>query len=168
MHTAARVSTANRFMRKKRLATGCVTENTVTGAGSGRLQLAHMSILQQSKLTGFVATVKPDAAKDFYADILGLTLIEDSRYALVFDSNGTMVRVQKVKEFSPQPFTALGWNVADIQAAVAELTQRGVKMLKTEFVEQDALGIWTTPDGSRIAWFLDPDGNTLSLAQMGS
>jgi predicted enzyme related to lactoylglutathione lyase len=127
-----------------------------------------MSILQQSKVTGFLATVKPDAAKDFYANVLGLTLTGESQYALVFDSNGTMVRIQKVKEFSPQPFTALGWNVTDIETAVAELTSHGVKMVKTEFVQQDPLGIWTTPDGSRVAWFLDPDGNTLSLAQMNS
>jgi predicted enzyme related to lactoylglutathione lyase len=79
-----------------------------------------------------------------------------------------MVRIQKVKEFSPQPFTALGWNVTDIETAVAELTSHGVKMVKTEFVQQDPSGIWTTPDGSRVAWFLDPDGNTLSLAQMSS
>jgi predicted enzyme related to lactoylglutathione lyase len=30
---------------------------------------------------------------------------------------------------------------------------------------QDALGIWTAPDGARVAWFLDPDGNNLSLTQ---
>jgi predicted enzyme related to lactoylglutathione lyase len=32
-------------------------------------------------------------------------------------------------------------------------------------MEQDDLGIWTTPGGDRIAWFTDPDGNVLSLTQ---
>lgn len=63
-------------------------------------------------------------------------------------------------------FTALGWNVDDIDAVIKELAGRGVEMMKLEFLPQDALGVWTTPEGSKIAWFSDPDGNTLSLAQM--
>jgi len=125
-----------------------------------------MSILLQNKVTAFVATTNAEAAKNFYTGTLGLTFVEDGPYALVFDSNGIMLRVQKVKEFAPQPFTALGWNVDDIEAAIKELTGRGVEMIKLEFLPQDALGVWTTPDGSKIAWFYDPDGNTLSLAQM--
>jgi hypothetical protein len=33
-------------------------------------------------------------------------------------------------------------------------------------MDQDELGVWTSPSGARIAWFKDPDENTLSLAQV--
>jgi len=43
----------------------------------------------------------------------------------------------------------------------------GVKFERYEFVKQDELGIWTAPGGTRVAWFLDPDGNNLSVSQRG-
>jgi hypothetical protein len=32
-------------------------------------------------------------------------------------------------------------------------------------MSQDALGVWTSPSGAKVAWFKDPDGNNLSLTQ---
>ena len=45
------------------------------------------------------------------------------------------------------------------------LTARGVTFERVGFLEQDEAGIWTAPNGDTIAWFKDPDGNTLSLSQ---
>jgi len=45
------------------------------------------------------------------------------------------------------------------------LTAKGVRFERFDRLPQDELGIWTTPDGSRVAWFKDPDGNTLLLTQ---
>ena len=53
----------------------------------------------------------------------------------------------------------------DLDAAVAALRARGVEPLRYAGLEQDESGGWTAPGGSRIAWFADPDGNTLSLQQ---
>ena len=85
-------------------------------------------------------------------------------FALVLDANGIMLRVTKAK-FTPHPFTILGWQVDDIEAEVRELTSRGVQFERYSFFEQDPLGIWTAPSGDKVAWFKDPDGNTLSLSQ---
>jgi hypothetical protein len=63
------------------------------------------------------------------------------------------------------PWTVLGWAVPDIEATLAELAGRGVAGLRFENLPQDEQGIWTTPDGSKVAWFHDPDGNTLSITQ---
>jgi predicted enzyme related to lactoylglutathione lyase len=60
----------------------------------------------------------------------------------------------------------LGFIVPDISAAIRELSGRGVNFERFPFVEQDADGVWTAPGGARVAWFKDPDGNTLSLTQM--
>lgn len=122
-------------------------------------------MLTSHDLIAFVATVRPDDAKAFYGGVLGLRLVEDSPFALVFDAAGTMLRVQKVRELVPAPHTALGWRVADIRAKVEALAARGVAFERYPGLEQDGLGIWTSPAGGRIAWFRDPDGNVLSLTQ---
>jgi hypothetical protein len=76
-----------------------------------------------------------------------------------------MLRVVKVRELTPQPFTILAWQVPNIASAVQSLVDRGVQLERFGFFEQDDLGIWTAPDNTRVAWFKDPDGNTLSLTQ---
>ena len=78
-----------------------------------------------------------------------------------------MLRVTAVPEVARGGYTVLGWRVADIAAAVRELTVRGVSFLRYDGMSQDEHGIWTTPNGARVAWFADPDGNTLSLTQDG-
>ena len=37
---------------------------------------------------------------------------------------------------------------------------------KYDFLEQDNSGVWTSPNGSKVAWFKDPDGNVLSLTEL--
>jgi len=125
-----------------------------------------MSLLASSKIAAFSATTDPDRAKAFYRDQLGLQLVSDEQYALVFDAGGTMLRVQKVNAVSEAKYTTLGWNVPDIAATVDELAKAGVKFEHYGMPGQDENGIWTPPGSStKIAWFKDPDGNILSLAQ---
>ena len=106
-------------------------------------------------------------ARAFYEDVLGLRLLADEApFALVFDANGTMLRVTTVHEFSPHPFTVLGWYVESIESTVEKLTAAGVVFLRFPGMnDKDPLGIWTTPSGARVAWFHDPDKNVLSLTQ---
>jgi catechol 2,3-dioxygenase-like lactoylglutathione lyase family enzyme len=125
-----------------------------------------MSVLTEASVMTFVATAKPVEARAFYEGVLGLTFVEDSPFALVFDLHGSMLRIQKVTHVVATTYTDLGWQVADVREAVKELTEAGVSFERYEGMPQDALGIWATPDGSAVAWFKDPDGNTLSLAQL--
>ncbi len=109
-----------------------------------------------------------EAAKHFYRDQLGLALASEDGFALVFDVNGTMLRVTLVKEVVAAPYTVLGWEVADIANAVRELQKSGIRLERFPGLEQDELAIWTAPGGSaRVAWFKDPDGNMLSVSQHG-
>jgi len=114
----------------------------------------------------FIPTAKPEAARAFYEHTLGLTFVSDDNFALVFriGPTQTMLRVVRTGDFTPAPFTIFGWEVDDIHATVAELSTRGVEFLRFSFFPQDEHGVWTAPDGSQIAWFKDPDGNTLSLS----
>jgi catechol 2,3-dioxygenase-like lactoylglutathione lyase family enzyme len=122
-------------------------------------------MLGTAKLVCFAATIQPAEALEFYRHVLGLSLVDDGPFALVFDANGTMLRVQKVHDLSPAPYTTLGWEVGDLRATIRELTEKGVGFEHYAGLPQDDLGVWTTPDGSLVAWFKDPDGNTLSLTE---
>lgn len=125
------------------------------------------SLLSDTPVMCFVATAKPEEAQKFYAETLGLALIEDHEYSLIFSVNKTLtLRVQKVQELTPQQFTVFGWQVENIEAVVADLTERGVKFEVYGFLTQDASGICTFENGDKVAWFKDPDGNTLSLAEI--
>lgn len=122
-------------------------------------------MLADKKLKAFVPTIMPDKAKSFYSDILGLTLLSQDNYALEYDANGTLLRVITVQDLLPQVFTVLGWNVEDISSTIKSLNSQNVLCEKYDFLEQDDLGVWTSPSGSKVAWFKDPDGNVLSLTE---
>lgn len=122
--------------------------------------------LSNYPIMAFVATTQPDRARDFYGNTLGLKLVSEDGFALAFDANGTMLRVQIVERLEPPGYTVLGWIVPDIAAAARDLASHAVTLKRYEWMEQDALGVWTSPGGARVAWFTDPDGNTLSITQL--
>ena len=122
-------------------------------------------MLDTADLIAFAATTDLDRARLFYEQVLGLPVTEQTDLACVFDANGTMLRVTAVPEVARAGYTVLGWRVADIAAAARELSARGVTFLRFDGMDQDADGVWTSSGGGRIAWFADPDGNTLSLTQ---
>jgi len=120
-------------------------------------------MLAGADLIGFVPVRNAVAARAFYEGTLGLDVLEDTPFALVLDANGTMLRVTPVGEFAVQPFTVAGWKVPDIESTVRGLSEKGLGFTRFDGMSQDELGIWTAPSGDRVAWFRDPDGNTLSL-----
>jgi len=123
-------------------------------------------VLRNARPIAFVATTDPGRALAFYRDVLGLELVADEPFALVFDLAGTTLRIAKVEHLVPQPHTVLGWFVGDVATAVAELRARGVEPARYAGMDQDEAGVWRSPGGALLAWFVDPDGNTLSLTQL--
>jgi len=124
-------------------------------------------MLRTCPIIAFVATTAPRRARAFYADKLGLRLVGEDAFALEFDAGDTMLRVATVRELRPAGYTVLGWLVPNIRRAIGRLRRRGIAMRRYPGMEQDEYGIWASPSGARIAWFADPDGNTLSLTEMG-
>jgi catechol 2,3-dioxygenase-like lactoylglutathione lyase family enzyme len=122
--------------------------------------------LAGADVIAFVGTADLGRARAFYEGVLGLPVIEDDGLALAFDAHGTMLRVTGMRELTPAAYTVLGWSVDDIAAAIGELEARGVTFARYAGFEQDERGVWIAPTGARVAWFSDPDGNTLSLTQM--
>jgi catechol 2,3-dioxygenase-like lactoylglutathione lyase family enzyme len=122
-------------------------------------------MLASGRLIGFVPTKDSKRARDFYEGKLGFQFVSDDQFALVMQAGENMIRIAKAKDFTPAQYTAMGWEVTDVEAMVKWLNGRGVKFEKYSFVEDRELGIWTTSNGDKVAWFKDPDGNVLSLSQ---
>lgn len=122
-------------------------------------------MLDSYKIVAFVPTRDFKKARAFYEGTLGLRFVSEDGFALVMDANGTMVRISKVPEFKPHQFTILGWEVPNIEKVVAGLEERGIHFERYGFPGQDEQGIWTAPNGDKVAWFKDPDGNILSVSQ---
>jgi catechol 2,3-dioxygenase-like lactoylglutathione lyase family enzyme len=125
------------------------------------------SILGTSKIIAFAPVTDMEQAREFYEDLLGLHLVTDEApFALVFDANGTMLRVTPVAVHNPAPFTILGWQVDSITTTVEKLTAVGITFLRFPGLNENSpLGIWQAPGGAKIAWFKDPDGNVLSVTE---
>jgi len=122
-------------------------------------------MLGNARVMAFIATAQPEAALAFYRDTLGLELIEDGQWALVFRTDDRYLRVQKGGSVAASPATVLGWDVDDLDGAMADLAAGGVSFERFDWPGQDDAGVFTFPTGDRVAWFKDPDGNLLSLTQ---
>jgi catechol 2,3-dioxygenase-like lactoylglutathione lyase family enzyme len=122
----------------------------------------------ESSFIAFIPVGDLSVARNFYVDVLGLPVLEESPFDLVVEAMGTMLRLTKVEDLRIQPFTIAGWQVPDIRAAIDSLAGAGVIFTRYEGMVQDDRGVWTTPGGDEVAWFTDPDGNTLSLTRFAN
>lgn len=116
----------------------------------------------------FIAVDDAERAVPFYRDILGLTYDGFDGFAHRFRVGDINLRLTTPPGGRAKAgYTVFGWESRDIAADVAALTAKGVTFERYDFFgdQQDASGIWTAPGGDKVAWFLDPDGNNLSLAQ---
>lgn len=119
--------------------------------------------------TGFIPTANAEAARAFYEGTLGLRFVADEPFALVFHVGpepGSELRVVRVgPKHQPVEFTIFGWEVDGIEQIVDDLAAKGIAFRRYPGMEQDERGIWHAPGRAKIAWFQDPDGNTLSVAE---
>ena len=125
-------------------------------------------MLASGKMVGFVPTKDYDKARAFYGGKLEFEFVSLDQYALVMSVGGHRIRIAKVHNFTPLQGTILGWEVKNIETVVIWLRDRGVPSEKYPFVQDRELGIWTTPNGDKVAWFKDPDGNILGVSQHSS
>jgi catechol 2,3-dioxygenase-like lactoylglutathione lyase family enzyme len=122
-------------------------------------------MLSNSKLQSIIWTSRTAEAETFYRGVLGLILLARSDGALVFNVGGGEVRVSPVPSTAPSAHTVLGFSVDDVDSVIAFLGARGVVFERFDGFPHDDNGAVLTPDGARVAWFRDPDGNLLSVVQ---
>lgn len=106
-----------------------------------------------------------DAAREFYAETLGLEVSDDAMGFLTLHlSGGRPTLVYLKPDFKPATYTILNFEVDDIDAAVDGLSSRGVEFERYEGFDQDEKGVArSTGEEPDIAWFTDPAGNILSV-----
>jgi catechol 2,3-dioxygenase-like lactoylglutathione lyase family enzyme len=113
----------------------------------------------------FAATTDGKRCRAFYENVLGLRFISEDPFAVVFQVGSVPLRIQKVERKPVLEYTVLGWSVSDIHEEIRRLAKAGVRFARYEGMSQDQSGVWQSPSGAQVAWFADPDGNTLSLTQ---
>ena len=122
-----------------------------------------MDILESAEPMAFILVRDREKAKAFYSTILGLTFVSEDDFAATYDLNGILLRLTTVEDRTPHSHKVVGWSVPDVAATSKALAAKGVAFSIFEGFGQDALGIWTSPDGkTKINWFNDPEGNVLS------
>lgn len=105
-------------------------------------------------------------ARAFYADTLDIEISDVGMEGLLALQVGGGVMVYDKPNHQPASFTVLSFPVDDVDAAVDELTGRGVTFQRYAGFEQDEKGI-SRGVGPTIAWFTDPAGNTLAVLERG-
>jgi catechol 2,3-dioxygenase-like lactoylglutathione lyase family enzyme len=106
-----------------------------------------------------------DAARKFYGETLGLETSVENGMLTLHIAGGRDTLVYPKPDHEPATFTILNFPVDDIDAAVDQLAERGIEILRYEGFEQDEKGI-VREQGPPIAWFKDPAGNILSVIQL--
>lgn len=122
-------------------------------------------MLADYAIVPFVATLDLARSHAFYGDVLGLTRVEATPFANVYDALGTELRITLAQAMTPATHTVLGWNVSDIRATIDQLRAGGVTFVQYDQFGQDHDEVWTAPGGTQVAWFHDPDRNVLSVQQ---
>ncbi|MEU1179466.1 VOC family protein [Streptomyces sp. NPDC005820] len=105
-----------------------------------------------------------DAARKFYAETLGLRVSEENGLLTLHIAGDRDTLVYPKPDHTPATYTVLNFPVDDIEAAVDELTRRGVRLERYDHLQADEKGIFRG-GGPLIAWFTDPAGNVLSVIE---
>lgn len=129
-------------------------------------------MLGNSPISAVLPTTDIARARQFYVETLGLTevpiQITGSEGNLILQSGGTTVVVYYREEPTKAEHTAAGWMVEDIDAVIDGLIARGITFETYPDLPGatwDERGVSMSEDGLKGAWFKDPDGNILGVAQ---
>jgi catechol 2,3-dioxygenase-like lactoylglutathione lyase family enzyme len=114
----------------------------------------------------FVPSSDPRRAARWYVAKLGMKHVSDDAYASVLRDGAITVRLARVENVEPAPYTILGWEVANLDRVLRALRTKRVKPIRYPGMGQGKDGVWKSPGGARVAWIHDRDGNVLSLTQL--
>lgn len=125
-------------------------------------------MLGHSRLQTIVLTSRIAEAEHFYTDVLGLKLHRHSNGNLIYDVGGSDLTLARVPSFQPSDHTVVGFAVDDLDTVIAELSKRGITWARFDGFPHDERGVVITPDGDRVVWFRDPDGNMISIVEFSN
>jgi predicted enzyme related to lactoylglutathione lyase len=105
-----------------------------------------------------------EAAKAFYGETLGITVTEENGMLTLHIAGDRPILVYPKPDHTPATYTILNFPVDDIDKAVDQLVERGVRFEHYGQSGMDEKGIFRG-QGPLIAWFTDPAGNVLSVLE---
>jgi predicted enzyme related to lactoylglutathione lyase len=129
-------------------------------------QVEEASMFDGAKAFSSFAVDDTAAARKFYGETLGLRVSEEGGPLMLHLAGDQNILIYPKPDHTPASFTVLNFPVDDIEQAVDELNARGVPILRYEGFQTDDKGIYRGEE-RLIAWFTDPAGNVLSVAQEG-
>jgi catechol 2,3-dioxygenase-like lactoylglutathione lyase family enzyme len=113
-----------------------------------------------------IPTTDLAAMRDFYERVLGLELAREHPGGVAFRTGQSYIELYRSPAAGQAQHTLGSFEVDDIDAAVAALRERGVAFEEYDLPELETVGgIALFPGGTRVAWFKDPEGNTLGIVQ---
>jgi hypothetical protein len=124
-----------------------------------------MNLGESGKPVIYLYATDRERALGFYRDMFGLGVCDSDPFGDFLKLHNALLRLTVIPDHQPGQHPVFGWDVEDIVGSVTELRGRGVDFMVFDPSSQDDLGIWTAPDGGKLAFFADPDGNVLTLSQ---
>jgi catechol 2,3-dioxygenase-like lactoylglutathione lyase family enzyme len=124
-------------------------------------------MLGDAQVVATIAVKDLEAAKHFYGDTLGLEPVQgsDGEGGVVYRSGNSTVLVYESQYAGTNQATAATWVVGeDLDGVVRVLKQRGVSFEHYDLPETEREGDVHVAGDMRLAWFKDPDGNILGIA----
>ena len=125
-------------------------------------------MLGKADSTPMIAVSDLDRARNFYEQILGLKAVDHFGEGFVVKSGDTGFTVYRSDFAGTNKATALTFEVDDIEDEVRELKEKGIFFEHYDLPGLKQHGDLHVAEGFKTAWFKDPDGNILSLAEGGS
>jgi len=122
-------------------------------------------MLNRKDALATIAVKSIDTARRFYADTLGLTVVDTSEEGVIgLKSGATSIQVYESEFAGTNKATAATWLVGDdLDAIVSTLKEKGVRFEHYDLPETTRKGDIHESGKVRVAWLKDPDGNILSL-----
>jgi catechol 2,3-dioxygenase-like lactoylglutathione lyase family enzyme len=131
-----------------------------------------MSALSDSKVTATIAVSDLGRAREFYEGKLGLSATNEEEQAQVVTygcGGGSELLVYASEHAGKATATVATWEVSGLEQLVDELTAKGVRFERyDEPLKTDEKGILRSEGMGAVAWFKDPDGNTIAVGEFGS
>jgi catechol 2,3-dioxygenase-like lactoylglutathione lyase family enzyme len=141
---------------------------TVQGAAQKTSRNKISSIFKDAKAFSSFSVNDMKKAREFYGEILGLGVTETQEGLELHLAGGNTIFMYPKPNHTPASFTVLNFPVNNVEEAVDELVNAGLRLEHYELPElkTDKRGIAKGP-GMKIAWFKDPAGNILSVIEEG-
>jgi predicted enzyme related to lactoylglutathione lyase len=122
-------------------------------------------MLRNAPIRAYIPASDIKRARKFYEEIVGLVPKQEYAGGVIYECGGAEVFMYKTSNAGTSKASQAYWQVADVEAEVAELKVRGVKFEEYDLPDVTMKNSIATAGGAKTAWFKDTEGNILAVSQ---